>query len=58
MAKIVNTYPEKQGMKQVRYDIAIEFCCARCKKNKKSKLISTNNKNETFCNGCYGLLLS
>lgn len=56
--KIVETFPERQGMTQIRYESAVEFFCARCKKTKKAKLIAANKQDEKFCNGCYGFILS
>ena len=42
-----------------RTEIAKDFTCSRCNREKKSKNTATSEDGKkVLCNGCYGLLLS
>lgn len=53
-------YPPRGNLQQYRLAKTRTFTCNRCKKEKTSKLVATQDSEEDalMCNGCYGELLS
>jgi hypothetical protein len=57
---VVKTYDTRGGWTLHRLTSATEFLCIRCNKQKKAKLVATQNSewDSLCCNGCYGQHLS
>ncbi|TRZ48206.1 MAG: hypothetical protein D4S01_10795 [Dehalococcoidia bacterium] len=53
-------FPLKPPFRQYRLQAVMSFTCANCKKDKTSKMVAfkDNNKDEIYCNGCVGQILS
>lgn len=52
-------YYDKRGPYQlVRHDELQTITCTRCGQVKKSKLVATKDDEGTYCNGCYGKMVS
>jgi hypothetical protein len=60
LAEVVQTYDTRGGWTLHRLASATGFLCARCDKQKKAKLVATQNSawDSLCCNGCYGQHLS
>jgi hypothetical protein len=57
---VIKTYPPRGPLQQFRLEQIVPFTCARCGRDKKSKLQSLyrGDWSRPLCNGCYGRLLS
>ena len=57
---IKKTYPQTGPLQRFRFAAATAFCCFRCGKSKKAKLINVygGDWSKKLCNGCYGQLHS
>jgi hypothetical protein len=56
LEEVVQTYDTRGGWTLHRLTSATGFSCIRCNKQKKAKLVATQNSewNSLCCNGCYG----
>tara|TARA_Y100001970_G_C14102757_1_gene786419 strand:- start:182 stop:1078 length:897 start_codon:yes stop_codon:yes gene_type:complete len=55
-SSISKKYKGREELQQYRYEKIVQFRCAQCGKEKKSKLIVVTNNDweKIICNGCYG----
>ncbi|KAK4170894.1 hypothetical protein QBC36DRAFT_150857, partial [Triangularia setosa] len=56
---VLKEYPLRGTLQQFRLIKVRAFTCNRCNKEKKSKLVATEDGNweNLMCNGCYGSVL-